>query len=966
MVRRTQSFCTSELPSTTRVLDDYFNIDRFDSRAGTAESKTSETPDTSRVRSVGTMTDGIDTEVGGAVEEKGLQQVDGSSAGKTSKKAEKKKRQKKRKEREKEEKKYGRVNDVDEEKAVQVEHAEGEQPRHEKPEMADSNGQGAGRPTNVSGVFVVYGDRGVSQSDPQPEQPEQHKEQGVFQHYRNQKHEHEDGYQREHEQRHQESHENKLICRVHSRMLCQFNAACCVHKPTVECGCPPRASCCCIHHAGDCCYCRTDETAGVVTQDEDDSKTLSAAESVAGPYTPPTPPIRTPPPADNNDDAARTGGLSKAPITSPQNCSGVRVMVTPASPSPIKPASPPKMLGADPENDLAAQASLKLSNSLIEMMECNHMSDITLTLRSINDQFWPIVMTAHKCVLARSPLVTSLLVGREYYSEEITAVAGEEFIMMKTWELVVHYLYGKPIMTMETLKPVTLEALGYDPVSAAGYEPEYMFSVQLSMLDIAIGYAACGAFFYLTPIVDAGFGLAIDLLSWETVEYVLHCGLYTYKFLVVMPDAPWAEETEHQYEEPGRHTQDVGILGESTKASDAEGDGDATTVDGDSKRNTENAHPAPVPARNPTSDAIAVTSTKGLYPTQHVEADWSRRLVGASLDFVFKNMTPDFKLYSAAHSTIIPDRIPEFLKTSPSSEPPAQTAQKKNHVRKSTTQTQSHPPSAAVANNPRLADVKFGSFPSLGLEPIAEEEAIDDNHEKEIENQKSNDRNEPIERENKKNLSNCAAPDTPTLSSKKPRAGVSNEKDAPDSVEATTPVATTAPGLEVTIPSAILLTLGFNDLHLAFSIMEKRGILTSDLAREIILEREARRQAALKNYAAVLIAKARKENASGANPATAGDAGGAKKGKGRLKGKARKAQRQQKSTDGVDGADGVGKNTGDVESVSVGAVHVPDEVKELGYREFYSNKMVRDPREDGEDEVGVEIVLEREWVGFQY
>ncbi|OJJ01231.1 hypothetical protein ASPVEDRAFT_61699 [Aspergillus versicolor CBS 583.65] len=916
------------------------------------------------------MTTGIDTEVKESVEEKRLPQVDGSSARQKAK-AEKKKKQrqkekkKKEKEKEKEEKKHGCVNDVEEE--VQVEHAGGEQPRDGKLEKTDTNRQGIGCSTNVSGVFVVHGDRGASQSEPQPkQQPKKNEEQGEFQH--SQEHEHENEYQYDYgrEEGHQESHENRLICRVHSRMLCQFNAACCVHKPPVECGCPLRASCCCIHHAGDCCYCRTDENAGAVTQDSDDSKTLSAAASVAGPYTPPTPPISTPPPASeaiDNTDAPRTGDPTETPIGSPENRSGVRVMVTPASPSPTRPASPIKMLGANPEYGLAAQASLELSNSLLDMLESNHMSDIKLTLRSINDQFWPIVMTAHKCVLARSPLITSLLVGREYYNEEITAVAGENFMMLKSWEQVVHYLYGKPIITLETLKLITLEDFGYDPVPA-GCEPEYPFSVQLAMLDMAIGYAVCGAFFYLTPVVDAGFRMAIDLLSWETVEQVLQCGLHTYKFTVVMPQPPWVEEVECQYEESGHHTQDVGEQGESIKVSD--GDGDETSSR-DSKPDPESPHPAPAPARtarSPSSDAMAVTSTKGLFPTRDLENDWSRRLVYASLDFAFRNMKPGFKLYTAAQSTILPDRIPEFLKTSPSSEQPAQTAQTKYRIRKATAQTKSHPPSAAVANNPRLADVKFGSFPSLGLEPIAEE-VIDESLENAKENQTPDEKDESIERVNKKDLNSRSAPDTPTPSSKKAGAGASNDKDAGGADEASPPVATTVPGLDVTIPSAILLTLGFHQLHLAFSILLQRGLLNSDLAHGIILEREARRRAALKNYAAFLIEKARKENASGANTATAGGAAaeGAKKGKGRLKGKARKAQRQQKDTDG---ADGVEKDAGCVESVSIGAVYVPDEVKELGYREFYSNQIVRDRREDGEDEIGFETALEREWVGFRY
>lgn len=46
-----------------------------------------------------------------------------------------------------------------------------------------------------------------------------------------------------------------FVCHTHRRLACKFDPRCCVHRDPKDCSCPPRWSCCCLHHLGDCCHC---------------------------------------------------------------------------------------------------------------------------------------------------------------------------------------------------------------------------------------------------------------------------------------------------------------------------------------------------------------------------------------------------------------------------------------------------------------------------------------------------------------------------------------------------------------------------------------------------------------------------------------------------------------------------------------------------------------------------------------
>ncbi|KAL3489733.1 hypothetical protein BJX62DRAFT_238862 [Aspergillus germanicus] len=698
-----------------------------------------------------------------------------------------------------------------------------------------------------------------------------------------------------------EEDNDSAACCVHGRLLCQFNAACCVHRPMQDgCGCPPRHSCCCMHHAGDCCTCRRDDP---VTTDVDDntSKTLSAG-------TPATP--------DSNPavaDAAPATVSTTASASTPPNPAGVKLMVTPASPSPMKCAEPVIMGGAEDAGIMAVQASLELSKALLEMLDIGHVSDYRLTLRSMTDKFLPIHLTAHRCILARSPLV-STLVHDPYCSHELVALACEHFTMVKPWEQVVHYLYGRPMLTPETLKPATLDGMGYDPFPESGCEPEYPFSVPAAMMDMALGYAVCGAFFHLPPIVDTGFGLALDLISWETVEHLLYFGLCTHKFAVILPTRPWSNPHPHLHDprQDVRHAH-------AAEAPETDTSGQEKHKAPSASINTAGATATPIPFFPLGVDMGVDPSQLPPYPIYLLEGDWSHRIITAALNFLLDHVKTGFKVYCAAKSDILPNRVPGYLRAPPGvPKNPAEVATE-TQKKKSTPNTPPAPatPSFAIANNPRLAEVKFGFFSNSEGERNGDEQP----------KPKSKSQKKKEKEKEKKKV-------------QEEQAHIAEAKKS-----------TAVPGPEITITSAVLLSIGHHHLQLTFRMLSERNVLTSSIAQDIILEREARRRAALKRYTEMVIANRSSASAiasPNADAATGADVGADASVGSKKKGKAKKG----KEKDNVD--------------VSISVAHMSDEVRELCYREFFGTMPKAGPGAVGENEPEVEIILQREWVGIEH
>lgn len=194
--------------------------------------------------------------------------------------------------------------------------------------------------------------------------------------------------------------------------------------------------------------------------------------------------------------------------------------------------------------------------------------------------------------------------------------------------------------------------------------------------------------------------------------------------------------------------------------------------------------------------------------------------------------TTPFQLYNSAQSTasLLPDRIPEPLRRVPGS----------------------------VLSNPKLAEVKFGSFTSFQE---------------------------------------------------------------------------TRPSPAVERASAVLLSLPFETLKVAFCVLDDCALLTAGVAKAVVVEREARRFYALRVW-------------------------------GKWKGeREREIKEQEKKARRLKRRNGRGAATsagGEHDGAGAGAGDIGDEeVKVLGYREFFTTKSVH----PGEEQA-MQISLEREWVGL--
>jgi hypothetical protein len=919
MIRR-NTFCPSELPSTAQSFDEYFSIDRphpsqeafLWTGKRTRSCSLGGTDGKPNFEESVSMASGLDEfveahvatqmqikaqaetfQAGVAQEEKQGHGPDGGLAeAQVDGPAEKKKLKRKKKKATKKEKTEGGENE--------------EQEKNEEWNgVGDEHVQGKGvcseEYTEVKEVIVAYGDGQVQRKEEDEEKASVEMIEDVGE-------DRDVGVQAQQEDEPQaklpeeDKDNDSAVCRVHGRLLCQFNAACCVHRPMQDgCGCPPRHSCCCMHHAGDCCTCRRDDP---VTPEADDntSKTLSAG----APDTPDSNPAVA-------DAAAPATVSTTASASTPPNPAGVKLMVTPASPSPMKWAEPAIMGGAEDAGIMAAQASLELSKALLEMLDIGHVSDYRLTLRSMTDQFLPIHLTAHRCILARSPLV-STLVHDPYYSHELVALACEHFTMVKPWEQVVHYLYGRPMLTQETLKPATLDGLGYDPFPERGCEPEYPFSVPAAMMDMALGYAVCGAFFYLPTIVDTGFGLALDLISWETVEHLLYFGLCTHKFSVILPTRPWSNPHPHDPRQDVRHAHTAEVPETDTPGQKIHKTPEALT-------NTVGATATPIPFFPLGVDMGVDPSQLPPYPIYLLEGDWSHRIITAALNFLLDHAKPGFEIYCAAKSDIVPNRVPGYLRAPPGvPKNPAEVAAE--------TQEDNSPPntppagatlSFAIANNPRLAEVKFGFFSNSEGESNGDEQP----------KPKSKSQKKKEKEKEKKKL-----------------------QEEQEARTAETKNSTAVPGLEITMTSAVLLSVGYHHLQLTFRMLSERNVLTPSIAQSIILEREARRHAALKRYTEMVIANRSSVSANAsphADAATGADVGADASVGSKKKGNKAKKDKDKENVD-----------------VNISVAHMPDEVRELCYREFFGTKPKAGPGAAGQNELEVEIVLQREWVGIEH
>ncbi|KAF4160673.1 hypothetical protein CNMCM8927_003358 [Aspergillus lentulus] len=272
-----------------------------------------------------------------------------------------------------------------------------------------------------------------------------------------------------------------------------------------------------------------------------------------------------------------------------------------------------------------------LAAYILRLYDSEEFHDCRILLKSGKDNFPPITIRTHKVLIARSPLLAAVLKSPAAKQDipEIVAMAGENFLLVKAFGIALQSLYGLALLNQKRLRSMTLFSLGYTEESIKSSP----YPINTALADFAMCYATSGAFLQRRDIVETGIKLIVEVINWDNIELIFYFGFCISKFLVTAPQI--AELEKSSANQPATNNQ---------------------------------ATP------NKVNDANDELLTK-----------WAAHLLTAALDFVVSRMESDFALFPQAHCKGMPDRIPEYLDSSPTPSLP----------------------------NPKLAEVKFGSFAAL-------------------------------------------------------------------------------------------------------------------------------------------------------------------------------------------------------------------------------------------------------------
>ncbi|KAJ5666968.1 hypothetical protein N7462_011377 [Penicillium macrosclerotiorum] len=232
------------------------------------------------------------------------------------------------------------------------------------------------------------------------------------------------------------------------------------------------------------------------------------------------------------------------------------------------------------------------------------------------------VFYLHKAILAKSPFLYAIMNAkrmRDNEVNEIHALTGMAFKSSHAFAMALKTLYGSPIVTPDTLREVTLAGLNLPSTNATG---EYEFPIAHAQVDFALCYAASGAFLARSDITERGIHMALNLLSWETAEFILHFGMVASSYVVTSPEVPFGPT--------------------STRSSRSSSYSD-------------------------TNNAPEITPAIRIDHIHEFQIHWAETVFNAALQFITAVITPDFELYAEADPTYAPNRVPPPLWTLPGS-----------------------------------------------------------------------------------------------------------------------------------------------------------------------------------------------------------------------------------------------------------------------------------------------------------
>ncbi|GKZ75632.1 hypothetical protein AnigIFM56816_000289 [Aspergillus niger] len=244
------------------------------------------------------------------------------------------------------------------------------------------------------------------------------------------------------------------------------------------------------------------------------------------------------------------------------------------------------------------------SEHLLQLFENRELCDFHFKLTSSNGMHQSTIVPVQVAVIARSPFVAALLRTQLYQQghREIAATLGDQVNLIHGFEHAIRNLYGSPLLHGERLRTEALAVLGYTEES----QSMYPFPIRTAMLDLAFSYAASGAFLHISNILEAGIRMALELIDWSTVETIIHFGLRVDRFSIIL------EGTDTPPGSPrANHTRSGHVL-----------------------------------IRN-----------------RQLREIWAPLLARAGLSFIAESIDDKFVLYAQAQSLHLPNRIPESLHT---------------------------------------------------------------------------------------------------------------------------------------------------------------------------------------------------------------------------------------------------------------------------------------------------------------
>ncbi|GLA63709.1 hypothetical protein AtubIFM55763_003389 [Aspergillus tubingensis] len=189
-----------------------------------------------------------------------------------------------------------------------------------------------------------------------------------------------------------------------------------------------------------------------------------------------------------------------------------------------------------------------LSTHLIQLFESRELCDFHFKLTSSsNGLYQSTIIPVQVAVIARSPFVAALLRTQLYREghREIAVTLGDQVNLIQGFEQAIRNLYGAPLLHGEQLRTEALAVLGYTEES----QSMYPFPIRTAMLDLAFSYAASGAFLHVSGVLEAGIRMALELIDWSTVETIIHFGLRVDRFSIILegtetpPGSPRANHT---------------------------------------------------------------------------------------------------------------------------------------------------------------------------------------------------------------------------------------------------------------------------------------------------------------------------------------------------------------------------------------------------------------------------------------